>query len=124
VEGRRPACAGARFRRERIASRASDALKLATRWEEQASPQDLARRITVYPKGRTLPESFLSQDWSGDAGFLPCLRTAERCDAFLVNIHTDEIDEIFLMTDPGLIYVFAVSMEGRWQKIGTMTPAF
>ncbi|MDE2135519.1 MAG: DUF4153 domain-containing protein [Alphaproteobacteria bacterium] len=90
------------------------ALKQANRYtivgSRKASPEETAAAITVYPKGRTLPASFLRQDWKGtDAAGFPCLFGTDRCDAIITDLDGDSVDEVVLVTRLG---------SGSWAQIG------
>ena len=62
---------------------------------------DIAANIAVYPAGRTLPASFLHQDWrhDPDASSLPaCLTTAEvGCQAFFLDLADDGHEAIVVV---------------------------
>jgi len=58
-----------------------------------ATPETRAANITVLPDGQTLPESFLTQDWSSsqERWRLPsCLHLASaKCEAILADLDGD-----------------------------------
>jgi hypothetical protein len=87
---------------------------------------DLARTITVYPSGSTLPASFTTQDWShAEDIVVPCLTQATaRCDAFMANIYGDARDEVIL-TDSNSNYVTATvytqGLDGKWKAVATFS---
>jgi len=63
---------------------------------------DLATAIAVHPKGRSLPATFLHQDWSkpmpyGDGMISGCLDEFGVCDAVLTDLDGDGHDEIILV---------------------------
>ena len=112
---------------ETVAGLADRALALETRppeaaWPTPATPQEVASRITVHPDGRTLPESFAAQDWTGmpDPWILPpCLLGPARCDAVLVDLGGDGRDEILVLDlDSRQGVAFTASAEGRWEVTG------
>ncbi|MBL6939016.1 MAG: DUF4153 domain-containing protein [Alphaproteobacteria bacterium] len=85
---------------------------------------DLAKTITVYPRGSALPASFMTQDWShSEDVVVSCLTQATaKCDAFLADIFGDRGDEVIL-TDGDVAYlsatVYARRPDGKWRSIGT-----
>jgi hypothetical protein len=87
---------------------------------------DLAKTITVYPKGSALPASFLAQDWSHtEEVVVPCLTQATaKCDAFLADVYGDSRGEVVL-TEGDISYVaatiYAQQADGRWKSIGTFS---
>jgi hypothetical protein len=105
---------------------------------EVASDMD---RVQVYPKGKTLPQSFRAQKWtSANGGFLvsACVRpdravvptgASEReCDAVLLDPDGDGKDEILLLHGaPGgtLEYfdgnLFRQAADGNWESVATLT---
>lgn len=92
-----------------------------------ARPVDLAASITVYPKGETLPPSFLQQDWrdgSGDPPYAcPDNDSARRCEAFQVDLNGDEAKEVIIGSDHSQLSVFALA-DGRWSRIGRLAPGY
>lgn len=84
---------------------------------------ELVRNIVVYPAGRTLPETFRTQDWSGDArrpwALSMCARG--RCDAILVDLNGDGTEEIVLLVTPTRAsVVLRVGADGRWATFGVL----
>jgi len=86
------------------------------------TPEDLAAHITVYPRGRALPESFQQQDWSRFKSWdLPrCLADSSAdCDAFLVDLNRNGRDEIIL-DDHAQMIVMTADAQGRWSRVGRL----
>src|SRR5215472_15483565 len=81
-----------------IAKGATMALNNATSTKRN-SASDIEANITVYPKGRTLPATFLKQDWTklGSIGIPSCLTSDAKCDAFFVDADGDGEDEILVV---------------------------
>lgn len=90
----------------------------------------LAANITVYPHGRTLPQSFLKQNWSDVRGRLPfCLRNMNfHCDAYFVKLTADGREQIVILGDSsrGLVGsingLFAEQPDGSWELVGQPSP--
>jgi hypothetical protein len=83
-------------------------------------PSELAANITVYPRGRALPPSFLAQDWSQFKSWdLPrCLADASAgCDAFLLDLNRNGQDDIIL-DDYAEMIVMTADKQGRWSRVG------
>jgi hypothetical protein len=87
-----------------------------------------ADNFTVYPKGHTLPPSFLRQTWTFIDG-TPCLTSANlHCDAYLLDLAGDGHIEIALIGEnPGGGPYFANGLfeeqpNGTWTKVGRPDP--
>jgi hypothetical protein len=103
--------------------------RLKGRWDRGGvapSAEETAAAISVHPRDRALPESFLAQTWSdlGDMQWMvpACLRNrSDHCDAFLADLDGDGIDEVVLAAqqEPGLAVAFHQNDAGRRQIIGT-----
>ncbi len=111
-----------------IAKKAEDALarKVRDLAVPEQSPQELLARIVVYPKGKQLPESFLTQNWQGVA-YSPVYcasRITARitCEAFFADFDGDGVAEI-LIADYDSINVFRLSQENVWTRIGSLSSA-
>lgn len=64
----------------------------------------LANVTVVFPKGGEFPATLIAQDWSTDPKrfSLPrCLTSDAKCEAALVDLDGDGIDEVLLVTRPG-----------------------
>jgi hypothetical protein len=103
-----------------IAQKAGDELRRVNPWETPtASATELGAGITVYPKGKTLPESFLRQHWEGV--FDPCLQASAKCDAFFVDLDGDGVDEI-LLTNGSVLNAYRADASGVWASLGMLNP--
>jgi hypothetical protein len=109
--------------RERIAA----ARKMRGPWDHEVavlSPHAAAANLSVWPKGASLPASFLQSDWNGvrQAPLLPtCLRRAGKtCDAYLFDMNGDGKPEVILVgTTPDVgSAVLAENARGEWHPVG------
>lgn len=111
-----------------IRRRANDLLSLKNppirhRLEKYSTPDELSARITVYPKGRRLPPSFLYEDWRHKEGpELPCLgfdADKERCDAFFLDAEGNGTEEILLLPrdDDAAGFVAKSEKDGHWRAL-------
>jgi hypothetical protein len=107
---------------EKVASLATEAKERTEPWSHgeprRVTPTELAARITVYPKGSTLPESFLAQDWTDTAFGPDCLKVQELCDAVLIDLDSDNTPEILVFDHAAS--VFKLTASGTWANIGTL----
>jgi hypothetical protein len=94
-----------------------------------ATPLDVTGNLTVYPKGETLPKSFIAQNWSKtkSPGVIPaCLTTPGlTCDAMLADLDGDGADEVIVMsgTDTPLYWwgtVMKLGADGLWAPVATL----
>jgi hypothetical protein len=75
----------------------------APRYPEGLPPAraDIAANITVWPKGSSLPPSFLTMDWRGLNGLVSApaclLRAGAKCDAYLVDVTDDGKPEVLVV---------------------------
>ena len=88
----------------------------------ELSVEDLRKKITVLPAGSTLPDSFLTQDWT-NAMSSPrvCVREATtpfQCEALLADIDRDNVPEILLRANNYDIAVFHQAPGGKWELLG------
>jgi hypothetical protein len=103
--------------------------RLKSRWDRGVvapSAEETAAAISVHPRDRALPESFLTQNWSdlGETQWMvpACLRNrSDHCDAFLVDLDGDGVDEVVLAAqqESWMAVAFHQNDAGRWQIIGT-----
>lgn len=90
-----------------------------------ASSVAFAARITVYPKGGSLPKSFADLHWAaGLHGFqLPYCASSiiAHCDAILADLDGDGRPEILLLQDDNAgVEVYTDNGKGNWQEAGIM----
>jgi len=97
---------------EGVAARAKAAAAMKIKTAPVIEKIDLSK-LTVYPVGRALPESFLRQDWRDDSGS-GCIGQGSQCPALLLDVNADGKDEVLLASGASFD-VF--SFDGaRWRK--------
>jgi len=104
-----------------VGKRASEALARDKneRWIDRRKPEAMtAAAIDVWPKGRTLPGSFLTASLENAGGDRPVCTTARRCDAAFVDLNRDGREEI-LLTQWGRAFAYTVSPDDKWTGAGT-----
>ena len=105
-----------------IAEKAVDAMRVDYSGEQPpATPKELAERLKVFPAGRTLPPSFLAEDWSARGFGGPCIGGQEDCDAFFAELDGDGVDEVLLADDSSL-WAFKATPDGHWRVLGSIVP--
>jgi hypothetical protein len=107
-----------------LSGRALEALARTNPFNEQRrpTPHELSQ-MKVYPSGKTLPDSFVDQDWTSNATpwLAQCLRDRSRaCEAILVDLNDDGMDEILLADGSAFVAVFAQQVGGHWGLVGTV----
>ncbi|MBU6299528.1 MAG: DUF4153 domain-containing protein, partial [Alphaproteobacteria bacterium] len=125
---------------EAISRRALDILSQTGRYAPSGSGKisedDIAKAITVHPEGKSLPTSFLRQDWTKSASLdlvRECLAGRPspywRCDAVLRDIDGDGVDEVLLVYGPsnGRVQwwntaLFKQTAKG-WEQIAKIAPS-
>jgi hypothetical protein len=93
-----------------------------------AGPFHLTANLAVYPKGRVLPQSFVTQKWAMTKPevYVPgCLTMAGlACDAVLTDLDGDGVDEIIVINGDGQLYWWGTVMklgdDGKWSAVGTL----
>ena len=93
-----------------------------------APPVDIAANIHLYPKGKTLPQSMLHQNWlavKGDTGVPACLLYASSpCDVILADMDGDGVDEAIVVVGGTDLYwwgtVLKQTADGGWTIAGTL----
>ena len=113
-----------------IAERAAQALRRRSQWEmtqaaPPTTPQQRASNITVIePKGGTLPDRFLQQDWMAfpRRWLLPrCLLAMEQCNAIVTDLDGDGKSEILLFAvHAGSGAAFKSGTGDSWEFLGTI----
>jgi Domain of unknown function (DUF4153) len=112
------------------ATQIADRARIALAWknasearssEPPATPQERAANISVvYPKGATLPESFLKQDWhTTDYRFPNCLaaRPTTHCEAVIADLDGDGSLEVLVFNAGAAAAAFKQS-EDKWALLG------
>lgn len=88
--------------------------------------QDIALNVIV-PDGRTLPATFVAQDWNeipkDQYGLPACLREqGVRCEAYFVDLSGDGMEEILLVSDsdqvPPTVFHW---IDQRWSRAGELS---
>ena len=90
---------------------------------QKLSAPDRAARLDVYPKGASLPDSFLAQEWSGDYTIPPCLTgiSPQHCDAIVMDMDGDGAPEILVANgDIWAIPVFKANAAGGWSHVANI----
>jgi Domain of unknown function (DUF4153) len=111
----------------RIAERASTALTSKNlsevRRAERITPQRRAANIAViYPKGESLPDSFLQQDWSAmSPNPPPCLNFGTLCEAIIADLDGDGQPEIIVLGPGAAAFK---QTESRWLLLGNISNIF
>ncbi|USQ96371.1 DUF4153 domain-containing protein [Caulobacter sp. RL271] len=96
-----------------IARRARDAGVLESRSAPQPAKPDFSR-VTVYPAGRKLPDTFVNQAWDSDRRS-DCINAGSVCKALLIDVDGDGADEVLLGV--GSIFDVFQLKDGRWRRI-------
>jgi hypothetical protein len=103
-----------------IARQADLALRLTDVWERpHATASQFAARITVYPAGKALPDSFLRQDWNEMGGLYGLCDKS--CDAYFADLDGDGVDEI-LLADAYNLWAYQQDAKGSWASLGMVQP--
>lgn len=101
--------------RAEIARRAGDT---AAQKEKTFAPAkrgpDFAN-MKVYPAGKTLPDSFKTQDWTADSSDSSCTFAGMQCAALVVDVDGDGVDEVLLAGGAGFD-VFKAGEHG-WRRV-------
>jgi hypothetical protein len=115
----------------RIAERANATFGAATPFDAQQARQRVDRLTqaeraaniaVVYPKGQSLPESFLQQDWfqSPDRFRHPlCMTLKVKCDAMVLDLDGDGKPEILILSAPSGLATAYKQTDAEWNLIGT-----
>jgi hypothetical protein len=103
---------------------AVDALRQTNRYASfgAASPA-FEDRLTVYPRGQTLPQSFAHMNWNkeGRVWLRPDCPAAESCDAILADLDGDSRPEVLILAGRAvLLQVFREDGNAGWSQAGTI----
>jgi hypothetical protein len=102
--------------------RATEALALKERYRrdvaEQPRPGDMASQVTVWPRDRTLPESFANRRWDEDPRSpARCDGKDDKCEATFADVNGDGREEI-LLAFSGAVTVYEEATPGVWRVVG------
>lgn len=96
------------------------------------SPAEIAANVTVYPKGKALPPSFVKQNWAETArtGFVPrcdarSTMVALKCEALVADLDGDGRDDVLLLSERGERetysgFLFLQSPDGTWEYAASL----
>src|SRR6185437_998871 len=104
-----------------VRRQADAAAKSKFAFERSAATTNIADRITVYPKGRKLPNGFLEQGhWSNNgAGTPACFFADSHCDGFLLDADNDGREDILVVANNGYqAILFEQQPDGFWKSVG------
>lgn len=103
---------------------ASNALQQTNRYASvPAASPSFVERLTVYPAGRALPESFVHMDWNKErrVWVRPNCPNSGACDAIVTDLDGDGRPEVVILGNaPGFAQVFREGADGLWSQAGTM----
>jgi hypothetical protein len=92
-----------------------------------APPLLLEGRLTVYPSGQTLPQSFVRMDWNreGRAWMRPTCPGTEQCDAIVADLDGDGRPEVVILVNNNVTaQVFREDADGAWSNAGSFQMPF
>ncbi|HEX4635593.1 MAG TPA: VCBS repeat-containing protein [Rhizomicrobium sp.] len=87
-----------------------------------ATAPSFVGRLTVYPPGRALPDSFVHMDWSKErrVWVRPNCPNAGACDAIVADLDGDGRPEIVILGNaPTFAQVFREGADGSWSQAGS-----
>jgi hypothetical protein len=121
---------GGQIEDEAFKKRIVAALETQTRWLDAAARNDLGvpEDIEVLPHGKILPADFVGQDWNliarEGAYVLPECMTGMKiiCRALMIDLDTDTVDEVVVMSPDSRGAVFKRSADGLWSVTGYFSP--
>lgn len=106
-----------------VGKRARDALAQTNRSEEAPKP-DLAPAnlsgVTVWPKGKVLPPSFLATKWPTDDTAPSCADGPTSCQVIVLDLDRDGRDDVLVVQAFPRVDVFAQDDGGRWAHAGAV----
>jgi hypothetical protein len=89
--------------------------------------RQLANMTVVYPKGADFPRALLEQNWSSEPRrfvFPRCMTADARCNAVLIDLDGDGIDEVLLFGAPGGDAAFKQHDDKTWRYEGGISNSF
>ena len=104
---------------------ATTALEQQNRYQQPTmhgplSAEELARNLTVYPTGRTLPASFVGQHWKApDPQCLTLVNAYAKCDVVIADLDGDGKDEV-LVVEAWRAVVIGEDGTGGWRVEGQL----
>jgi hypothetical protein len=92
-------------------------------------PLDIAKNVTVYPKGAALPRSFVVQNWhtvNMQIATPPCLVNAGfACEGELIDLDGDGTDEVVIVDGGDTVVwwgtVMKLGANGKWAPVATLS---
>lgn len=102
-----------------IAKRAREAAASTERRVAAEEARPNFKAMAVYPAGKTLPPSFVTQDWSKPSGS-NCTFTAMQCPALIADVDADGKDEV-LLAEGDRLKVFAEGADRTWRLTSVAT---
>jgi len=101
---------------------ASYALRQTARYQiASANAPSFAGRLTVYPRGQTLPASFIAMDWNKEqrAWLRPTCNGIGPCDAILADLNGDGRPEVLIYQKQAIfLQVFHEDGASGWSEAG------
>ena len=112
-----------------IREKAEKSLVKRNRWEQEkpvATLSEIVKNFNVWPKGATLPQSLLNQNWglSKHQWSVPeCLKfLGQKCDAYLMDFTGDGKPEVLFIShgDYPRTAIVMENTEGVWDEVGRL----
>lgn len=111
-----------------IAAKATEAIQrkgrltIATPTEIALTADELRKKIAVFPRGATLPENFLTQNWQASpTSPAQCARNPQAdigCQAIMADIDRDNRPEVLLRHTSYEVEVYRETAEQKWIAFG------
>lgn len=95
-----------------VAKRARETAASTEKRAPAGEAQPNFKAMAVYPAGKTLPQSFVTQDWSKPSGS-NCTFMAMQCPALVTDVDADGKDEV-LLAEGDRLKVFSEGADGAW----------
>ena len=102
-----------------VAKRAREAAASTERRVAAEEARPNFKAMAVYPAGKALPQSFVTQDWSKPSGS-NCTFTAMQCPALVTDVDADGKDEV-LLAEGDRLKVFAEGADQTWRLTSVAT---